>query len=416
MPSRRARGNGLRTKHACSIPGRTTSSTKVPWPVSSRARPPRGAPGCPRTDRRPPASTRPFPAPSSRGPLRSAELSSQFRENLLLTASRCRSRPCHHARVTATDEGPCVEGLHAEYRGGPVLGIGAPSPRLSWTTSDRRIPGWAQAAYEVEVAGTACGRVDGPDSVFVPWPTTPLRSREARPVRVRVWGTDGSAIGVERRRSWSKPGSSHPTTGPPDGSPPARRSRSAAAAAPAGVRPRRAGRAGKAVRDVGRDPPAASQRRAGGRPRAGPGLVGLRQAPALRHPRRHRPPGRRRQRPRRRRGRRLVARAPRVGDEAQRLRRSPRAPRAARGHLRRRHDRTGHDRRPLADRAGALGRRRPLQRRDLRRPPRPSTAGRPRASTTPGGPRRSASGRPSASSWPRPRRPCAASRSWPSSR
>ena len=37
MPSRRARGNGLRTKHACSIPGRTTSSTKVPWPVSSRA-------------------------------------------------------------------------------------------------------------------------------------------------------------------------------------------------------------------------------------------------------------------------------------------------------------------------------------------------------------------------------------------
>ena len=33
----RARGCGLRTKQACSMPGRVTSSTKVPAPVSSRA-------------------------------------------------------------------------------------------------------------------------------------------------------------------------------------------------------------------------------------------------------------------------------------------------------------------------------------------------------------------------------------------
>lgn len=31
-----ARANGLRTKHACSIPGRWMSSTKVPRPVSRR--------------------------------------------------------------------------------------------------------------------------------------------------------------------------------------------------------------------------------------------------------------------------------------------------------------------------------------------------------------------------------------------
>ncbi len=37
METMRARGCGLRTKQACSMPGRVTSSTKVPAPVSSRA-------------------------------------------------------------------------------------------------------------------------------------------------------------------------------------------------------------------------------------------------------------------------------------------------------------------------------------------------------------------------------------------
>ena len=37
MPRIAARANGLRTKHACSIPGSAMSSTYVPWPVSSRA-------------------------------------------------------------------------------------------------------------------------------------------------------------------------------------------------------------------------------------------------------------------------------------------------------------------------------------------------------------------------------------------
>ncbi len=37
MPTMRARAKGLRTKQACSIPGRTMSSTKVPVPVSRRS-------------------------------------------------------------------------------------------------------------------------------------------------------------------------------------------------------------------------------------------------------------------------------------------------------------------------------------------------------------------------------------------
>jgi alpha-L-rhamnosidase len=93
---------------------------------------------------------------------------------------------------------PSVERLRAEYRRSPALGIGEAAPRLSWITSTPA-PGWAQAAYEVEVDGDALGRVDGDASVFVPWPATPLGSRDVRRVRVRVWGTDGSAS------PWSEP-------------------------------------------------------------------------------------------------------------------------------------------------------------------------------------------------------------------
>ncbi|RIQ14550.1 glycoside hydrolase family 78 protein [Jiangella rhizosphaerae] len=77
------------------------------------------------------------------------------------------------------------------------LGIGEPRPRLSWLTSTD-VPGWRQAAYEVEMvdgdagATWSSGRVDSAESVLVPWPGAPLRSRERRRVRVRVWGDDGA--------------------------------------------------------------------------------------------------------------------------------------------------------------------------------------------------------------------------------
>ncbi|GAA4939069.1 alpha-L-rhamnosidase [Nonomuraea thailandensis] len=73
------------------------------------------------------------------------------------------------------------------------LGIGESGPRLSWTvTTDT--PGWTQAAYEIELGdGTGTGRVESAESVLVPWPGTPLGSRERRGARVRVFGADGSA-------------------------------------------------------------------------------------------------------------------------------------------------------------------------------------------------------------------------------
>lgn len=81
-----------------------------------------------------------------------------------------------------------------EYHRG-ALGIGAAKPRLSWRV-DTAPQGWHQVGYEVAVADPA-GRaqtypVDSSDSVFVPWPAAPLRSRERRSVRVRVRGADGT--------------------------------------------------------------------------------------------------------------------------------------------------------------------------------------------------------------------------------
>jgi alpha-L-rhamnosidase len=73
------------------------------------------------------------------------------------------------------------------------LGIGEPSPRLSWTT-DTDHPGRRQRAYEIQLSdGTSTGRIESADSTFLPWPGTPLASRERRGARVRVHGPDGSA-------------------------------------------------------------------------------------------------------------------------------------------------------------------------------------------------------------------------------
>ncbi|MGY1650997.1 glycoside hydrolase family 78 protein [Geodermatophilus sp. SYSU D01119] len=81
-----------------------------------------------------------------------------------------------------------VAPVTVEHHREPV-GIGEATPRLSWvTTTD--LPGWCQAAYELEIGAWSSGRVDSTDSVLVPWDAPPLASRERRTVRVRVWGQD----------------------------------------------------------------------------------------------------------------------------------------------------------------------------------------------------------------------------------
>jgi len=97
------------------------------------------------------------------------------------------------------------DAIRVEHRteASPVLGLGTPRPRLSWTT-----PGapssFRQAAYTLEVTradgALTEATVDTSDQVLVPWPLEPLRSREAVAVRIRVRGHDGSGWSDYSRR------------------------------------------------------------------------------------------------------------------------------------------------------------------------------------------------------------------------
>src|SRR5512144_1661452 len=74
-----------------------------------------------------------------------------------------------------------------------ALGIGEPEPRLSWIVESAPT-GWRQVGYELEARPAPdVHRVDGPDSVLVPWPFSALASGERREVRVRVIGEDATA-------------------------------------------------------------------------------------------------------------------------------------------------------------------------------------------------------------------------------
>ena len=83
---------------------------------------------------------------------------------------------------------------------GPVLGIGAAAPRLSWTVPAAD-PDFAQDAYELELTREGRSepetvRVVSREQVLVPWPFAPLESRESAAMRVRV--SDG-----HDRSDWS---------------------------------------------------------------------------------------------------------------------------------------------------------------------------------------------------------------------
>lgn len=75
------------------------------------------------------------------------------------------------------------------------LGVQCSSPRISWTFSavDESIRDWQQLQYEIcvrrETGLPAYFVIQSPDSSLVPWPSTPLQSREQAQVRVRVCGS-----------------------------------------------------------------------------------------------------------------------------------------------------------------------------------------------------------------------------------
>ena len=173
---------------------------------------------------------------------------------------------------------------------GPVLGLGASTPRLSWTV-EQADPGWEQTAYEIEVVRNGTPqvfRVQGREQVLVPWPAPPLHSGEHSEVRVRVaHGTSWSPWGD---RATVEAGLLRPSDWTPASSP--RRYRSRRRAGARSVRPDRGARpdpAGSAVRHGVRHLPALDQRSTGRRHGPRPRLDVLPAPAAIPRLRRHAP-------------------------------------------------------------------------------------------------------------------------------
>lgn len=130
--------------------------------------------------------------------------------------------------MSTKDASSHVRGVRFEHHP-EALGIGEATPRVSWRVETSR-SGWRQVAYEIEVAevdeasaasprdpgGSAAGdrpadplvqrsgRIEDGESLLRSWPAPPLRSRDRRDVRVRVWGrTDDGA--EPQATDWSGP-------------------------------------------------------------------------------------------------------------------------------------------------------------------------------------------------------------------
>ena len=100
---------------------------------------------------------------------------------------------------------PVPVALRVEHHlAGDVLGLGTPSPRLSWRY-DTAPASFSQVAYEVEVVRAGLSEryeVPSSEQVLVAWPSAPLGSREAVTVRVRVhdgadWDEWSAPLSVE---------------------------------------------------------------------------------------------------------------------------------------------------------------------------------------------------------------------------
>src|SRR4051812_2620173 len=89
------------------------------------------------------------------------------------------------------------------------LGVHCSLPRISWTFSavDDSICDWTQSQYEISVCRETGSPshfiLKSPDSSMVPWPSTPLQSREQAQVRVRVYGSWKDRASERTHSDWS---------------------------------------------------------------------------------------------------------------------------------------------------------------------------------------------------------------------
>ncbi|KAJ9118904.1 hypothetical protein QFC24_005867 [Naganishia onofrii] len=108
---------------------------------------------------------------------------------------------------TSLKGGVTISNLTADHyeprASGPVF-IGTPDPRLSWRFKGD-VKDWTQKSYEIRMtrrplpsnketsAEEETYTVQSDQNVLVPWPSSPLNSRERATINVRAHGTDGSA-------------------------------------------------------------------------------------------------------------------------------------------------------------------------------------------------------------------------------
>ena len=102
---------------------------------------------------------------------------------------------------TALSASTTIDSLYLEHLR-DALGLGVSTPRISWAVTTGRA-GWRQSGYELELSSgetpIRTGKIASSESVLLPWPFSPLRSRERVSLRVRVWAEDGAAS------AWSAP-------------------------------------------------------------------------------------------------------------------------------------------------------------------------------------------------------------------
>lgn len=100
-----------------------------------------------------------------------------------------------------------------------TLGIGESTPRISWKVVGEK-PNWIQASYEIDIFRDgdlwdrpASYQVESSESVLVPWPSRPLRSRESVIIRIRAIGANSETTewsdnvlieaGLLKREDWT---------------------------------------------------------------------------------------------------------------------------------------------------------------------------------------------------------------------
>ncbi|KAL3459560.1 bacterial alpha-L-rhamnosidase-domain-containing protein [Aspergillus heterothallicus] len=77
------------------------------------------------------------------------------------------------------------------------FGLFTSTPRLSWRFNPTTVRNWEQASYDIIISRPGKDEesyhVESSSSVLVPWPSSPLASRERASIKVRATGIDGSS-------------------------------------------------------------------------------------------------------------------------------------------------------------------------------------------------------------------------------